>query len=127
MENQYDKGRKFFLDLAGKDGENLLEKLRNASPDLEKITVEFPFGNIYQRSGLDIQKRELITISALTILGNAIPQLKIHVKMALAAGCNRLEITETILQMAVYGGFPCCLNAMLAAAEVFNQEEPTLP
>lgn len=123
MENQYDKGRKMFLDLSGHEGEKLLEALRNASPDLEKITMEFPFGNIYQREGLNIKQRELITIAALTILGNAAPQLKIHVRMALTAGCTKAEITETILQMAVYGGFPCCLNAMIIAAEVFNQPE----
>ena len=44
--------------------------------------------------------------AALTALGNAAPQLKFHINGALNVGCSRTEIIETIIQMAIYSGFP---------------------
>jgi 4-carboxymuconolactone decarboxylase len=53
-------------------------------------------------------------------LGNATPQLKVHVHAALNVGCSKEEIVETIMQMAVYAGFPAALNGLFAAREVFQ-------
>jgi 4-carboxymuconolactone decarboxylase len=82
--------------------------------------VEFPYGDIYTRPGLDLKSREIATIAALTALGNATPQLKVHVHAALNVGCSQEEIVETIMQMAVYAGFPAALNGLFAAREVFQ-------
>ena len=58
-------------------------------------------------------------VAALTALGNASPQLKVHIAAALHVGCTREEIVEVIMQMAVYAGFPAALNGLFAAREVF--------
>lgn len=47
------------------------------------------------------------------------PQLKVHVGAGLNVGLSRDEIVETIMQMAVYAGFPAALNGLFAAKEVF--------
>lgn len=73
------------------------------------------------RPGLALCTRELTTISALTALGNAQPQLKVHIEGALNVGCKPEEIVEVIIQMAVYAGFPSALNGISAAREVFNK------
>jgi 4-carboxymuconolactone decarboxylase len=83
--------------------------------------VEFPFGDIYSRPGLDLKSREIAVVAALTALGNAAPQLKVHVHGALNVGASRTEIIETIMQMAVYAGFPAALNGLAVAREVFEQ------
>jgi 4-carboxymuconolactone decarboxylase len=75
---------------------------------------EFPFGDIYSRPGLDLRAREIATIAALTALGNAAPQLKVHIEAGLNVGLTREEITEVIIQMAVYAGFPAALNGLFA-------------
>ena len=36
-------------------------------------------------------------------------------------GCTRQEITELIMQMAIYAGFPAAVNAMLVAKDLFNE------
>jgi 4-carboxymuconolactone decarboxylase len=59
------------------------------------------------------------TIAALTALGNAGPQLKVHIQAGLNVGLSRDEIVETIMQMAVYAGFAAALNGLFAAKEVF--------
>jgi 4-carboxymuconolactone decarboxylase len=52
-------------------------------------------------------------------MGNAAPQLKVHIHAALNVGCTREEIIETMIQMALYAGFPAALNGLFAAEEVF--------
>ena len=78
-----------------------------------------PFGDIYSRPGLDTKAREIATIAALTAMGNATPQLKVHIEAGLNVGLSRDEITEIITQMAVYAGFPAALNGLFAAKDVF--------
>ena len=66
-----------------------------------------------------MRAREIATIEALTAMGNAAPQLKVHIEAGLNVGLSRDEITEIIMQMAVYAGFPAALNGLFAAKEVF--------
>jgi 4-carboxymuconolactone decarboxylase len=62
-------------------------------------------------------------VAALTALGNAVPQLKVHVHGARNVGCSQQEIVEVIMQMSVYAGFPAALNGLFAAKEVFAQHD----
>ena len=120
MDNQrFQSGLKKLNEIDGQAGQSVIDALATISPDLAKYTIEFPFGDIYQRPGLDLQKREIATVSALTAMGNCLPQLNVHINAALNVGCKPEEITEVIIQMAVYAGFPAALNAMFVAKEVF--------
>ena len=60
--------------------------------------------------------------AALTAMGNAAPQLKVHIHGARNVGCSQQEIVEVIMQMAVYAGVPAALNGLFAAKEIFSQE-----
>ncbi len=91
------------------------------------MLIEFGFGDIYSRPQLDLRAREIATIAALAALGNAQPQLKIHIEAALNVGCTRDEIVEVFMQMALYAGFPAALNALFAAREVFEASEVLAP
>ncbi|MBU2800679.1 carboxymuconolactone decarboxylase family protein, partial [Acidithiobacillus caldus] len=72
---------------------------------------------------LSLKEREIATVAALTALGNAQPQLKVHIHGALNVGCTRREIVEILIQMAVYAGFPSALNGIFAAKEVFAERD----
>ena len=98
-----------------------LDKLAETCPDLASHLVKFPFGDIYSRPGLDLKTREMLTVAALTVLGFAQGELKDHIRGALRMGCTREEVTEIILQMAVYAGFPAALEAIKTAATVFAE------
>ncbi|PTO58668.1 carboxymuconolactone decarboxylase family protein [Vibrio splendidus] len=102
----------------GEAGQQVIESLQDICPDLAKYTIEYPFGDIYSRPGLDLKSREIATVAALTALGNCAPQLKVHLNAALNVGCSEEEIKEVILQMSVYAGFPSALNGMFAFKEV---------
>jgi len=116
---RFEEGLKKLKEIDGEAGEKVIESLASIAPDLAKYTIEFPFGDVYQRPGLSLKTRELATISALTALGNCQPQLNVHINGALNVGCKPIEITEVIIQMAVYAGFPASLNGMFVAKEVF--------
>ncbi|MBA7931146.1 carboxymuconolactone decarboxylase family protein [Klebsiella sp. RHBSTW-00215] len=103
----------------GKGGDAVVNSLKDIAPDFARYLIEFPFGDIYARPGLDLRSREIATIAALTALGNAAPQLKVHIAAGLNVGLTQEEITEVIMQMAVYAGFPAALNGLFAAKEVF--------
>lgn len=122
-EDRYARGWKKLKEIDGEAGERVIESLKDVSPDLGRYTIEFPFGDIYSRPGLDLKSREIATVAALTAMGNALPQLKVHINGALNVGCTREEVVEVIIQMAVYAGFPAALNGMFAAKEVFMQRD----
>ena len=116
---RYIIGQEMLQRVDGKGGEAVVGSLRDIAPDFARYLIEFPFGDIYARPGLDLRSREIATIAALTALGNAAPQLKVHIAAGLNVGLTQEEITEVIMQMAVYAGFPAALNGLFAAKDVF--------
>ncbi len=120
QESRLERGKRVLSEIDGEAGEKVIESLADIAPDFAKYLFEFPFGDIYSRPGLDIRAREIATIAALTALGTATPQLKVHIAAGLNVGLSRDEIVETIMQMAVYAGFPAALNGLFAAKEVFS-------
>ena len=104
---------------------NALQSVAATDPNLARCLVEFPFGDIYTRPGLDLKTREMLTAAALTVLGYPQAELKDHIKGALNVGCTREQILEIILQMAVYAGFPATLEPGETAASVFAVPEDT--
>ena len=117
---RYARGWQKLKEIDGEAGERVIDSLKDIAPDFARYLIEFPFGDIYSRPGLDLKSREIATVAALTALGNAAPQLKVHIQAALNVGCSRQEVVETIMQMAVYAGFPAALNGLFAAKEVFQ-------
>ena len=116
---RYTTGQEMLQRVDGKGGDAVVNSLKDIAPDFARYLIEFPFGDIYARPGLDLRSREIATIAALTALGNAAPQLKVHIAAGLNVGLTQEEITEVIMQMAVYAGFPAALNGLFAAKDVF--------
>lgn len=88
-----------------------------------ETVIGHAFGAVYDRDGLDLRSRHLITIAALAAMGGQTrPQLKVNIANGLAAGVKPREVTEAIFQMHLYGGMPAMINAMNAAIEVFEEK-----
>jgi 4-carboxymuconolactone decarboxylase len=117
--SRYETGLAKLHEIDGEAGAKVIESLRDIAPDFARYLIEFPFGDIYSRPGLDLRSREIAVVASLTALGNAAPQLKVHIQAALNVGVTKDEIVEVIMQMAVYAGFPAALNGLFAAKEVF--------
>lgn len=121
--DRYQRGWEKLKEVDGEAGERVIESLKDIAPEFARLLIEFPFGDIYSRPGLDLKSREIAVVAALTALGNATPQLKVHIHGALNVGCSEQEIVEIMMQMAVYAGFPAALNGLFAAKEVFADRE----
>jgi 4-carboxymuconolactone decarboxylase len=123
MENErYDRGLAA-LRRANEEGmDELIRSTDAIAPDLARYVIEFAYGDIYSRPGLLPKQRELCIVATLTALGNRERQLRDHIKAALNSGCTPRELTETILMMAVYAGFPAAINGMQIAREVLLRE-----
>ena len=122
-ENRYERGWEKLKEVDGEAGERVIDSLKDIAPDFARYLIEFPFGDIYSRPGLDLKSREIAVVAALTALGNATPQLKVHIHGALNVGCTRQEVVEVIMQMAVYAGFPAALNGLFAAKAIFKERD----
>lgn len=103
------------------------ESFKDVAPDLTRLVVEFAFGDIYTRPGLDNQQKVLTTISALVAQGT--PQIGMHVITGLNVGLTPDEIVGCIMHLIPYVGFPRALNALTVAREVFAEQgvSVTLP
>lgn len=116
-----EKGLQKLKDVDGKAGEEVYDRISKISPYMAGFLVE-SFGDVYSIPVIDDKIREIAVIGALTALGYAIPQLKVHIHAGLNVGLSKDEIIAIINTIGIYAGFPAALNALFAAQEVFNEE-----
>jgi len=119
--DRYTRGARRLAEVDGEAGQRVIEAMQSVAPDLARYVIEFGFGDVYSRDGLDLRTRELATVAGLVALGHAQPQLKVHVHGALNVGCTPAEIVEVIIQMVLYAGFPAAINAAASARDVFAE------
>ena len=124
--SRLERGRRALAEIDGEAGHKVVAALADIAPDFATYVFEFPFGDIYSRPGLPLREREIATIAALAAMGNARPQLEVHIEAGLNVGLSRDEIVEILMQMAVYAGFPAALNGLFAAKEVFARRSAAL-
>ena len=86
---------------------------------LQDFVNEHAWGGVWNREGLSLKTRSLITLAALTAL-KCPQELKGHVRGALNNGCTVEEIREALLHCAVYAGVPAAIDAFRAAQEVID-------
>lgn len=124
-ETRLDRGRRMLDRIDGEAGQAVLDSLADIAPDFATYLFEYPFGDVMSRPGLGLREREIATIAALCALGNATPQLEVHIRAGLNCGLTRDEIVEVLIQMSVYAGFPAALNGLFAAKRVFEEVDRT--
>ena len=120
-----DKGLAQLQAIDGEAGQKVIDSLANIAPDLGKFIIEFAFGDIYTRGELNLQERELITLSSLLTAGGCEPQLTVHIHAALNVGIAPQKVIESFMQCIPYVGFPRVLNAVFAAKKVFEERKIT--
>jgi 4-carboxymuconolactone decarboxylase len=89
----------------------------SAESVIADLSLEFIFGKIWCRAGLDRKQRSLVTIAVLIALRQTV-ELQNHFRVGLTNGLTQSEIEEAIIQTAPYAGFPAAWSAARALAEV---------
>ena len=95
----------------------------DVAPALAHYTEDVLFGEVWERPQLSKRDRSLITVATLTALYRT-NELPAHLKLALANGVTRDELTELITHLAFYAGWPCAASAVGAARKVFAEKDP---
>ena len=75
---RYSRGIEVLKRIGGAGYDIPLHRLAQVAPDLARFTVEFAYGDILSRPGLDLRLRQIATVAALMAHGSVQPQLKYH-------------------------------------------------
>jgi len=126
-DKKYERGRARINEMLGAPGEQAVENIARISPDMARYVVEFIFGDIQSRPGLDVKMRELIAVVSIATRGGAEPQLRAHLNGMMNVGWSEQEIIELMIELAVYAGFPAALNGLYAARDVFAERAAPPP
>jgi len=93
-ENRHAAGVAALEQLGGPDAAAPILAAADVAPDLVRFAIDFAFGEVLSRPGLDVRTRELCTVAALSALGHAEPQLKWHIEAALHVGARQGEVDQ---------------------------------
>jgi 4-carboxymuconolactone decarboxylase len=120
------------LDELDRQGHELLETLHGnrgydgyASPEntvtqaLYPVAIQYGYGEIWHRPGLEFRQRALVAVAAFTAL-RLEGQVRKFGQSALNAGLSRAEIIETVIQTGPYSGLAPALNALAALSEALK-------
>jgi 4-carboxymuconolactone decarboxylase len=107
-------------------GKNVTEQLRSiwkkANPDMERYITAFAVGEVWSRPVLDLKTRSLLCLAAAVALERE-DQVRLHTQGALHSGATPAEVTETIIHLMIYAGFPAAWQAMVIASKVIAEHE----
>ncbi len=122
LEEVKEKTRKTVeLYFKGRGGGGAFDLWRSFDKELAKDISLFYTGKLYAREKIPHRIRQLVTVSALTVMERT-EELKAHITAALNVGCEPKEISEVIFQMATYGGVPVVNNALKVLREVLQEK-----
>ncbi|MDZ7704497.1 MAG: carboxymuconolactone decarboxylase family protein [Trueperaceae bacterium] len=107
----------------GDKAEAIERGLRRLDDDLADLVVDVAYDTVMARPGLDLKTRELLAITALLSVGSD-SELKTHIYGALNCGATLGEIKETLLQAALFVGFPRAMAGMKVWRQVADRLEP---
>ncbi len=120
MNSQFDKGLARRKQVMGEDFvANAFGKATDFTLPMQHYITKNAWGDVWQREGLDLKTRSLITVAMLIALGKQ-HELKGHVRGALNNGASVAEIQEVLLHASVYCGVPAAVDAYRSAAEVVD-------
>lgn len=108
---------------AGLRGEARAEAMRRTiesgeiGSSLIALSMDFVFGRVWSRDGLDAQQRSLVTIAILIALRQP-EELRNHIQLGLSNGLTARQIEEAAIQAAAYAGFPAAHTACKILREV---------
>jgi 4-carboxymuconolactone decarboxylase len=100
--------------------DDFVTELSEYDKELADYLVENAFGQVLARPGLDFKTRMLCNVAALAAMGIE-PLLRSYIRGALRAGASKQEVTEVLIQMHLYAGWPRCVLGLRVMKEVFKE------
>ncbi len=120
-DDMWDKGleiRKAVLGEAYVD--KALANMTAFNKPLQELVTKYCWGEVWGREGLSRKQRSMINLAMISAL-NRPQELKAHVRGAINNGLTREEISEVLLQVAIYVGVPAAVDSFRLAAEALTE------
>ncbi len=102
------------------------EAFGDFSPKLAELTDDFLIGGIWERPGLSLRDRSMITVAILTALDRG-TALAGHLERAVQNGLTKEEIIEMMIHVGFYAGWPNGIGGTIAAKKLFAELEENPP
>ena len=120
MDSQFDKGLATRRQVMGEDFvAGAFGKATDFSLPIQHYITRNAWGDVWQRPGLDLKTRSMITVAMLVAMGKQ-HELKGHVRGALNNGVTPAQLQEVLLHASIYCGLPAAVEAFRTAAEVVD-------
>ncbi len=120
---RFDKGLQVRTAVLGKDYvEASMKSADDFNRPFQELVTEYCWGAAWGSDGLSHKTRSMLNLAMISIL-NRPHELKLHVKGALTNGVTKDEIREVLIQVAIYAGIPCGVDAFRIAREAFKEVE----
>jgi 4-carboxymuconolactone decarboxylase len=120
---RFDKGLEVRTAVLGKDYvEASMKNADDFNRPFQEFVTEYCWGAAWGSDGLSRKTRSMLNIAMISIL-NRPHELKLHVKGALRNGVTKDEIREVLMQVAIYAGVPCGVDAFRITREAFKEVE----
>ena len=114
-----ERGRKLMEQLHGdRAGQGYAAPGNAVTGALYPLAIQYGYGEIWFRPGLDLRQRALVAVAAFTAL--KLGQVQKFGESALNMGLSRTEVIEAVIQTAPLSGFAPALNALGALSGVLG-------
>jgi 4-carboxymuconolactone decarboxylase len=118
----YMKGLETLTKLLGAEqAEGIAARFKELSPSFENEAISVVFGRTWAREAIDPKTRSLCSIGILAALGR-FGALRIVLNIALSNGATVEEITEALLQVGIYAGYPAAFDALPILKAVLEEK-----
>jgi alkylhydroperoxidase/carboxymuconolactone decarboxylase family protein YurZ len=95
---------------------------RVAAP-FRSLALDFVWGDVWSRPGLDLRSRSLVTLAVLMARGHA-AEVALHAPAALRNGVTEDELGELVAHVAAYCGAPAALEGLRAVLAGLREAAP---
>ena len=123
MSDRYDEGMKVRREVLGDEHVDAATARKTAfTSDFQELITRYAWGEIWTRPGLERRMRSAVTLTALIAQGHW-EELAMHVRAARRNGLTEDEISEIILQTAIYCGVPAANHAYAIAEAALRRHD----
>ena len=98
------------------------DQLGDFAPAFAALNDDVLFGEVWNRKGLSLKLRSILTVTVLVSKGLFDTSFQHHLMNAKKNGVTKSEMAEILTQVAFYAGWPNAWAAFRAAVEVYKDD-----
>lgn len=98
------------------------DQLGDFSPKFAQLNDDVLFGEVWNREGLSLKLRSILTVTVLVSKGLVDSSFQYHLQTAKKNGVTKLEMAEILTHVAFYAGWPNAWAAFRMAVEVYKDD-----